>query len=345
MPGSGNRSGIGSTLLKLGGLLLFAGSLVIGWLLLEYRAFTTHPLSIPEEGIELHVSPGSSLRSIAGELAARNILEHPRFLALLGRQTGLASRLHAGEYRITQGTTPRQLLDQLSSGEVIQHNLTVVEGWTFAQMRQAVADQAALRQTLSGLTDEEVMERIGKAGEHPEGRFLPDTYLFPRDTTDVEFLKRAYQAMEDLLVSEWQEREPDLPLRDPYEALILASIIEKETAQPDERDLIAGVFTRRLKKNMRLQTDPTVIYGMGSAYDGNIRRRDLRTDTPYNTYTRSGLPPTPIALPGAASIHAALHPAAGDALYFVARGDGSHEFSSTLDAHNRAVRKYQLGKR
>lgn len=344
MTATQKHSRLTGVLVKTAGLLLVAGTLVLGWLALEYRAFTNTPLSVPAKGLELHINPGASLHRISKDLAAQRILEYPRFLTLLGRQTGLASRIQAGEYNIDPGTTPAQLLDQLSSGKVIQHGLTLVEGWTFAQMRQAVADHPALNHTLGNLSDTEIMEKIGHAGEHPEGRFLPDTYLFPRGTSDIEFLKRAYDAMSSVLASEWDIRSADLPLDSPYESLILASIIERETAQPDERDLIAGVFIRRLEKNMRLQTDPTVIYGIGPAFDGNIRKRDLRTDTPYNTYTRSGLPPTPIAMPGAASIHAALHPAEGDALYFVARGDGSHEFSSTIQAHNKAVRKYQLGK-
>lgn len=344
MTATQKHSRLTGVLVKTAGLLLVAGTLVLGWLALEYRAFTNTPLSVPAKGLELHINPGASLHRISKDLAAQRILEYPRFLTLLGRQTGLASRIQAGEYHIDPGTTPAQLLDQLSSGKVIQHGLTLVEGWTFAQMRQAVADHPALNHTLGNLSDTEIMEKIGHAGEHPEGRFLPDTYLFPRGTSDIEFLKRAYDAMSSVLASEWDIRSADLPLDSPYESLILASIIERETAQPDERDLIAGVFIRRLEKNMRLQTDPTVIYGIGPAFDGNIRKRDLRTDTPYNTYTRSGLPPTPIAMPGAASIHAALHPAGGDALYFVARGDGSHEFSSTIEAHNKAVRKYQLGK-
>ncbi len=238
--------------------------------------------------------------------------------------------------------TALQLLQQMVDGEVIQHTLTLVEGWSFKQVMVALRAHHAIRATLQGLTAAEIMSRLGYAGQHPEGRFFPDTYHFPKATSDIEFLRRAYSAMAERLEQEWVAREPDLPLKSAYEALILASIIEKESAVSAERAEIAGVFIRRLNKGMRLQTDPTVIYGMGEAYDGNIRRRDLRHDTPYNTYTRKGLPPTPIAMPGGEAIHAALHPASAESLYFVARGDGTHYFSATLEEHNRAVRKYQL---
>jgi len=217
-----------------------------------------------------------------------------------------------------------------------------VEGWNFKQMRVAIAGQQALEQTLVELSDQEIMQRLGYADEHPEGRFLPDTYHFPKGTTDLAFLKRAYQAMQGLLDAEWEQRDPGLPLNSPYEALILASIVEKETGLASERPEIAGVFVRRLKKGMKLQTDPTIIYGMGESYKGNIRRRDLKQDTPYNTYLHKGLTPTPISMPGADALHAVLHPKEGKSLYFVAKGEGSHQFSKTLVEHNRAVRKYQL---
>ena len=335
-------SGLLAGTFKLAGVLLVVASLVFAWIVVEYRAFTDTPLDLPASGFTIEIAPGSSLRTVTRELRRQGLLEYPRLFAWLGRQTGLASRIHAGEYRIEPGTTPRELLEQLAGGKVIQHSLTLIEGWTFQQVREALAGHSALEHNLDDLSDAELMSYLGHPDEHPEGRFLPDTYHFPRGTSDTDFLKRAYDAMEHRLHQEWEAKETGLPLKNPYEALILASIIEKETAQPAERREIAGVFVRRLQRNMRLQTDPTVIYGMGSAYDGNIRARDLRTDTAYNTYTRAGLPPTPIAMPGSASIHAALHPAPGDALYFVARGDGSHEFSSSLEAHNKAVRDYQL---
>ncbi len=326
------------------GLLLIA-LLAAGWLYRTYQGFLETPLAVADEGLVFEVRRGQSLKGVARALAAQGVLERPRFLVWLGISRGVAGRIQAGEYRIEPGTRPGDLLQRLVDGKVLLHPLTIVEGWTFAQMRAHLARQPFLRHTLEGASPEVVMQRIGRPGIHPEGRFLPDTYHFPRGTSDVECLKRAYAAMESFLAEAWAERDPGLPLETPYEALILASIIEKETAVPEERPLIAGVFVRRLQRGMRLQTDPTVIYGLGEAFDGNIRYRDLRRDTPYNTYTRKGLPPTPIALPGREAILAALHPAPGDALYFVARGDGTHEFSATLDAHNRAVRKYQLKRR
>jgi UPF0755 protein len=224
----------------------------------------------------------------------------------------------------------------------VQHALTIIEGWTFKQLMAAVRRHQALTQTLAGVEEQEVMSRLGLEAMHPEGWFYPDTYHFPKGTTDAEFLRRAHQRMTTFLQTAWEKRDKDLPLDSPYQALILASIIEKETGVPSERSKIAGVFIRRLRKGMRLQTDPTVIYGMGERYDGNIRRRDLVTDTPYNTYVHKGLTPTPIAMPSGMAIEAALHPEDGTALYFVATGDGGHHFSNTLEAHNEAVRKYQL---
>jgi UPF0755 protein len=228
------------------------------------------------------------------------------------------------------------------NGDVIRYTLTIPEGWTFDQMLAAIRTQGKLRQTLTATDDEGVMRQLGYPGQHPEGRFFPDTYEFVAGTTDTSLLQRAYEEMQRHLEEEWRDRAPGLPLDTPYQALILASIVEKETGNPAERARIAGVFVRRLQKNIRLQTDPTVIYGLGAAFDGNLRRRDLTTDSPYNTYMRAGLPPTPIALPGLAALHAALHPAAGDELYFVSRGDGSHHFSASLDEHVAAVRNYQL---
>jgi UPF0755 protein len=230
----------------------------------------------------------------------------------------------------------------LVSGKTLTHSITFPEGWTFRQWREQMASHPALVHTLKGLSDEAVMERLGHPGVHPEGRFFPDTYLFPRGFSDLQLLQWAWRRMEEELADAWRERDKGLPLKTSYEALILASIIEKETGMPSERREIAGVFIRRLKKGMKLQTDPTVIYGMGREYAGNIRRKDLKKDTPYNTYVHAGLPPTPICMPGRESLQAAVHPAAGKAFYFVARGDGSHQFSATLREHNRAVRKYQL---
>ena len=323
------------TLLWLGLLLIIATLLAAIWAWQQYEDFERTALPLDQDGLVYVLAPGTSLRALAHDLHQRQLIVHPLLLRILARQTGLANRLKAGEYHIAEGTTPRQLLQQLSTGKVLQHELTLVEGHTFRQMMARINEHPALQHQLQELPDDEIMSRLGYSGEHPEGRFLPDTYHFPRGTSDVDFLKRAYTAMEQVLQQAWASRDKDLPLKTPYEALILASIV------PEERATIAGVFTRRLQKGMRLQTDPTVIYGIGETFDGDIRYRDLRRDTPYNTYTRAGLPPTPIAMPGRDAIHASVHPAPGKALYFVATGDGRHYFSATLAEHNRAVNKYQ----
>ncbi len=329
---------------KLSGALILLASLAMGWLWMDYDNYLHSPMPVDEEGTTFTVPAGTPLQRITEELARQGLLTKPHYLNWHARQRGVAGRIHAGEYRIEPATTPAQLLDKMVRGEVIQYSLTLVEGWNFREVMAAVAASPHLVQTLEGLPGAEIMVRLGKPGEHPEGRFFPDTYRFPRGTTDLEFLRRAYRAMEVRLATAWDERAEGVPLKNPYEALILASIVEKETGLAEEREEIAGVFVRRLKVGMRLQTDPTVIYGMGERFDGNIRRRDLREDTPYNTYTRGGLPPTPIAMPGLDAIRAALNPADGKMLYFVSRGDGSHQFSATLEEHNRAVRKYQLKK-
>ena len=295
--------------------------------------------------MEYDVAPGVGLIAVANDLHRRGILGRPRYLVWYARWEGKADRVQTGVYGLSPGMTPVQLLDKLVAGDVIQYALTIPEGWTFRQLRAAVDADPKLLHQLGTVPDDEVMERIGHPGLHPEGRFFPDTYYFTAGTTDADFLRRAFTAMDKRLAEEWQDRAPGLPYRAPYEALIMASIIERETAVPAERGQIAGVFVRRLQRGMRLQTDPTVIYGLGDAFDGNLRRRDLLADTPYNTYRHAGLPPTPIALPGAGAIHAALHPAPGDSLYFVARGDGTHHFSTTIAEHNEAVRKYQLGRK
>jgi UPF0755 protein len=332
--------------LRVGLLVVLLGALAALLLWQEWQRSLDRPVQVPADGLLFRVPPGASMSAVAQGLAAEGVLEHPEYLVWEARRLELAGRVQAGEYRIPPDLRVRELLDLLVSGEVVLHALTVVEGWTFAQLLDAVRADPVLQPTLAPDADgARVMARLGRPDEHPEGRFLPETYHFPRGTTDLELLGRAYRAMADALAEEWAARAPDLPLETPYEALTLASIIEKETGRAAERARIAGVFVRRLQRGMRLQTDPTVIYGMGDAFDGNLRRRDLRTDTPYNTYTRGGLPPTPIALPGRAAIHAALHPADGDALFFVSRGDGSHEFSATLAEHNAAVRRYQLGGR
>lgn len=323
-------------------LLLVVVLAAVGyWLWQDYQRFRTTPLHISGEGFNYQVKPGTSLNAVANDLKAKGILRQPLYLRALAKDLGVSNKIKAGEYLIAAGTTPEMLLTTFVRGKVIEYSLTLIEGWTFKQSLQAVRGHPMLVQTLpADLSTEQVMQRLGYAGEYPEGRFFPDTYLFPRGTTDVDFLRRAYESMQTILAEEWANRSENLPVNTPYDALILASIIEKETGVPEERQQVAGVFVRRLQKGMLLQTDPTVIYGMGESYKGNIRKKDLQTDTPYNTYTRAGLTPTPICLPGRAAIHAALHPADGTALYFVASGNGGHTFSDTLQEHNKAVAKY-----
>jgi len=330
---------------KLAALLLVVGGLAAAWLLTSVERSLHTPLALPEEGIVFDIEPGTSLRQVATTLHASGVLDSPYFLVWHARWHDKAGAIKAGEYEILPGTTPLQMLEQFIEGRVVQHSLTLVEGWTFQQVMSAVNAHDALEHTLDGLEPAEIMARLGHPNVHPEGRFFADTYHFPRSTTDVEFLHRAYRTMEHFLANAWRERSDDLPLETPEEALILASIVEKETAVAHERARIAGVFLRRLRKGMRLETDPTVIYGLGERFDGNLRRVDLRRDTPYNTYVHKGLPPTPIAMPGAAAIEAVLHPEPGDALYFVAKGDGSHHFSATYDEHRRAVARYQKRRR
>jgi UPF0755 protein len=298
------------------------------------------PLDLPTAGERLHITSGTSFRRVAKELAERGLLDQPWLLATYARATGEATRVRAGEYELTPGTTPRTLLDKLVAGQVYLHEITIVEGSRFIDVLAALRAHPAIVATpLDGAA---IMAALGAPGVHPEGQFFPDTYRFALGTADLEVLRVAHDALSARLQAAWRDRSPDLLLKNDYEALILASIIEKETALPAERRLIAGVFHERLRRNMRLQTDPTVIYGMGEAFDGNLRRQDLERDTPYNSYTRAGLPPTPIALPGAGSLEAAVAPENSGAIYFVATGrpDGSHHFSKTLEEHERAVRDY-----
>lgn len=307
----------------------------------DYRAFLETPLGEQTEA-EFSVEPGDSIQRVALRLVSMGLMDSPLYFRLHARLTGQAGRIQVGEYRIGPEDTPATLLAAMASGKVLQRTLTVVEGWTFRQLREALAAHPQIHQTLGDRSDAEIMAELGHPDQHPEGRFFPDTYHFPSGFTDLEFLQRAHQRMAEVLAEAWAQRIQGLPLKSPDEALILASIVERETGQSGERREVAGVFIRRLEQDWLLQTDPTVIYGLGESFDGNLRRRDLETDTPYNTYTRKGLPPTPIAMPGRASLEAAVNPASGDAMYFVARGDGSHVFSRTLAEHNRAVRQYQL---
>lgn len=289
------------------------------------------------------VKRGDSLKRFATDLHRDGILPNRYSIVWLAYLRGQHRGLKAGEYRFETGISQRQLLDKVIRGDAIQYSLLIPEGWNFLELMRKLDDAEKIEHTLKGLAPDAIMARLGVAGMHPEGRFFPDTYQYAAGTRDIVILKNAFERMEKHLSRQWQDREPDLPYDTPYKALVMASIVEKETGVPHERPKIAGVFVNRLRIGMRLQTDPTVIYGIGKKFDGNIRRRDLRRDTPYNTYTRKGLPPTPIAMPGADAIYAALHPAKTKNLYFVSRGDGSHKFSATFKEHNQAVRKYQLG--
>ena len=311
-----------------------ATSLVMAWNALH------RPMAIPAGGAWLEVPSGTPLRRVSEDLAERDLLTHPALITGYARLTGDATRVRAGEYQIMPGTTPLTLLAKLVAGQVYLHQLTIVEGWRFKDLLAALRSQPAI--VPSTLDGDEIMTALGEPGVDPEGQFFPDTYSFPRGTPELDVLRTAHTALRERLDKTWAHRSAEVQLKTSYEALILASIIEKETALASERRLISGVFHRRLQRNMRLQTDPTVIYGLGEAFDGNLRRQDLARDTPYNTYTRFGLPPTPIALPGEDSIEAAVNPEITDAVYFVAtgRGDGSHVFSATLEQHERAVQAY-----
>jgi len=334
----------GGALLRILVLVIFLALIgAAAFLFLDYRRFTDAPLPVPRADATIDIARGASYRNIVDQLRDAGVTHaSPWYWRALGRELGVEGRLHAGEYALTPGLTPRGLLQKMAAGDVLQHHFTIVDGWTFRQLRGALAADAGLAQTLPGASDEDIAQRLQIADGKPEGWFLPETYAWVKGESDFDVLSRAHASMQKTIDRLWNARAPDVLLESPYQALILASIVEKETGRPDERPLIAGVFMRRLKFGMRLQTDPTVIYGMGENYRGNIRRDDLEADTPFNTYTRDGLPPTPIALPGTPALEATLHPTAGDALYFVARGDGSHEFSATLDEHNRAVQKFQL---
>lgn len=327
---------------RLIGLLILTVALIAGWYWMAYQNFLKTPLHLPENGQVIQVERGSNLRQLARRLEERGILSNAELLYWHARWHDLANRIRAGEYLIPAGTTPPGLLRILISGKPVEYRLTLLEGWTFRQVMAAIEHDLVLEKTLRGKSPKDIMVAIGHPGEYPEGRFFPDTYSYPRGTSDVDLLRRAYERMQAVLAEAWARRAPDTVVETPYEALILASIVEKETGAAEERAMIAGVFERRLKAGMKLQTDPTVIYGMGDRYQGNIRRSDLLQDTPYNTYVHQGLPPTPICMPGRDAIEAVLHPADGKALYFVAKGDGTHVFSDNLRAHNAAVRKYQL---
>lgn len=329
--------------LLISGLLVLAVAAAIGLAAAWFERSLDQPLAIPGDEYVLDVPPGSPLKAVAARLAADGVLKQPLLLELHARRSGLHRQVRAGEYAVFPGTSLRELLELLVSGRVKLHPVTLVEGWTIAELLRALQRHPVLTTTLEDSDPERLAASLGLDWPHAEGLFFPDTYLVSRGTTDAELLRRAHRVMRERLDQLWQQRPADLPLADPYEMLILASIIERETALDSERSQVAGVFIRRLRLGMRLQTDPTVIYGLGDGFSGALTRRQLAEDTPWNTYTRSGLPPTPIGLPGEASLRAAITPDDGQALYFVATGlpDGSHQFSRTLDEHNAAVRRYR----
>ena len=300
-----------------------------------------HPLDLASPAVDLSIEPGTSARGVAQAVAQSGVRVEPDLLYAWFRLSGQDRQIKAGSYEIEAGATPLSLLRKLVRGEESLRTVTLVEGWNFRQVRQALASAPQLAPDSASLSEAALMQQLGRAGVAAEGRFFPDTYSYAKGSSDLKVLARALRAMDRHLAEAWAQRTPDSPLQQPEQALVLASSVEKETGSPQDRALIAGVFTNRLRVGMPLQTDPTVIYGLGESFDGNLRKKDLQTDTPWNTYTRNGLPPTPIAMPGRAALLAAVAPARTDALYFVARGDGSSEFSRTLDAHNRAVDKYQ----
>jgi UPF0755 protein len=313
--------------------------IILGW---QAVRFLNAPITVPDQGLIYDIAPGTSFAAVSNDLGERGVISHPRLFRWFARLTGDANRVHAGEYHIDAGITPPRLLQKFVSGDVQLYSFTIVEGWTYRDLVSSLRRHEAVVQSLGDDDWPGFLESLGTEATHPEGLFLPETYRFAKGTSDIEILRRAYDMMARTLETEWNNRTAGLPLADPYEALILASIVERETAREDERGKIAGVFVRRLQKGMRLQTDPTVIYGIGPDFDGNLTRRHLQTSTPYNTYTLGGLPPTPIAMPGKAAIRAALNPAPGPELYFVATGfpDGSHKFSATSKEHEAAVAEY-----
>ncbi|MGY4535348.1 UPF0755 protein [Pseudomonas sp. TE3786] len=330
-------------------LLLLEGGVLLAGLLLavfvwQQNSALKQPLNVPD-GYVMEVPAGATPGGVLNRLESEGVLHGAFWLRLYWRFNLSGQALHSGEYQLNPGATAQDMLVLWQRGDVVQYSLTLVEGWNFRQVRAALAKQLKLEQTITNLTDAQVMERIGQAGVFPEGLFFPDTYRYVRGMSDIDLLKQAFARLATVLDEEWQQRDADLPYKEAYDALIMASMIEKETGVPQERGQIAGVFVRRLQQGMQLQTDPTVIYGLGERYTGKLTRAHLREATPYNTYVIAGMPPTPIAMVGREAIHAALHPVEGKSLYFVARGDGSHVFSDDLDTHNRAVREFQLKRR
>ncbi len=336
---------------RFGRIKLFLAVLLVavvaagGLLWLRTQAFADRPLLLDASERVLIIERGDGFVRVLAKIRALDVAQgNDLEWKALATSMKVAQRLQVGDYAITSGMTPRQLLQRLEDGAVIQRKFTIIDGWSFRDVRKALAADPLLTHQVDALSDSEVMAKLGRGDRFPEGRFLPETYVYTRGTSDLALLDRAAKAMDVALEKAWENRDKDSPLSTPDELLTLASIVEKETGLASDRPMIAGVFVRRLKLGMLLQTDPTVIYGMGSSYAGNIRKSDLTTDTPYNTYTRKGLPPTPIAMPGRDSLAAAANPAAGNALYFVARGKGASHFSATYEEHADAVRKYQMGR-
>jgi UPF0755 protein len=322
------------TLFLLAALVVLGGGAAALW-------WVNQPLKLPAPNVDLSIEPGTTPRGIAQAVVETGVDVPPQLLYLWFRFSGQDRQMRAGSYELERGITPRLLLNVLVRGEEATRSLVLVEGWNFRQVRAALAKAEQLKPDTVGQTDEEVMARLGRPGMHPEGRFFPDTYTYSKGSTDFALLQRAMRAMDKKLEAAWAARASGLPLKTPDEALTLASIVEKETGKAQDRAEIAAVFINRLRIGMPLQTDPSVIYGMGTRFDGNLRKKDLQTDSPWNTYLRNGLPPTPIAMPGKASLLAAVQPAPSKSLYFVSRGDGTSQFSSSLDEHNRAVNRYQ----
>lgn len=322
-------------LVVLLGIGLLAGGLIY------LQSWTGQPLTIAD-AVKVELAPGQAFGAFATGLSEAGIVEHPRLWSWYARATGKARRVQAGEYLVEPGETPGGLLARLEKGDVVTYDIQLIEGWTVRQVLGALRSHSALDQTLDSVDEHTLLSVLGLPPGHAEGMFFPDTYRFERGATDGDILRRAYAKLQEELETVWQTRAAGLPYNSPYEALIVGSLVEKETGRDSDREFIAQVFTTRLHKGMRLQTDPSVIYGVGEAFRGDLTRRHLRTDTPYNTYTRNGLPPSPIALVGARSLQAAVHPADGNYLYFVSRGDGSSQFSVSLEDHEAAVRKYQL---
>ncbi len=330
------------SLVKVTGLLILALLLIALIFVWRVNTFLDEPVSIDSQGIVIEIEPGTSFTAVSRQLAAQGVVDHPDWFRWYARLSGKAAAIKAGEYRLTDGATPRTILRQLVIGNVVQYAFTIVEGWNFKDLMAALQRETHIKHTVTRQDWPEIAETLNVSEGHPEGLFLPETYHYTKSTKDIDILGQAYRLLHTVLAEEWETRDDELPLKSPYEALILASIIEKETARTDERATISGVFIRRLVKGMRLQTDPTVIYGVGDAFDGNLKRSHLEADTPYNTYRRDGLPPTPIAMAGKAAIKAALHPAPGAELFFVASAklDGSHQFSATKEEHDSAVAAY-----